>query len=82
MTRQSITVSKQAFERLKEHKRDGESWTDFGNRVADLLDGVEPPDAAGECGLNSADVLTKDHIDDIANRAARRTVDELETQLR
>lgn len=84
MSRQSITVSADAFERFKEHKRDGESWTDLVERAADRLDGQEPTHASGECGLNSVDgeVLTTEHIPDIVNEASRATADELESRFR
>jgi len=80
MTRKSITIDEDAFARLEGHKQDGESWTEFADRVADFL---ESQDGNNECGLSTPDdVLTEDHLDDIGSIVERRVESALEQQTR
>jgi predicted CopG family antitoxin len=74
MSRQTITASDAAVERLREFKRDGESWTETLNRAAEAL---EAQDGDGELGMNSVAVENVDEIaraaaDEVENRMARR----------
>jgi len=74
MSRQTITGSEAAVERLRDHKADGESWTETLNRAADALESLDGDD---ELGLNSVAVENVDEIaraaaDEVENRMARR----------
>jgi hypothetical protein len=72
--RKTITIDADVHADLEELKRDGESWSDLLTRLAD--------DTGGARGEHSPNTLTEAHIDDIANAAARRTLEELETARR
>lgn len=74
MTRKTISLDKETYDRLAELKQDNESWTEFGDRVAGEIDGRD--------GEHEVNTLTEDHIDDIAGETARRVVQDLETALR
>jgi len=79
MSRKSTTMGEDAFDRLDGHKHDDESWTEFGHRVADVLDAH---DGDGEHASNTPavpdDVLTEGHIDDIGAEVERRVERTLE----
>jgi len=72
--RKTITIDADVHADLEALKRDGESWSDLLARLAD-----DAGDVHSEQNLNT---LTEAHIDDIANAAARRTLEELETARR
>ena len=75
MTRKSISVSEDVYERLLAHKGDDDSWTDVGQRAADALDAVdgdESPDSGVDADADASHTLTEDHIDDIAAEVERR----------
>jgi len=72
--RKTITIDADVHADLEALKQDSESWSDLLARLADDTGG-----ARGEQNLNT---LTEAHIDDIANAAARRTLEELETARR
>lgn len=67
-TRKTITIDGDLYDDLAVEKRDGETWTEYIRRRLDAA----PDD---ECDHVEVDPET---IDTIANRTARRTVDEIE----
>jgi predicted CopG family antitoxin len=77
--RKTTTTSAEAHEALFTFKREGESASDLFKRAAAALEAHDPE--SGESPSTAEipeDVLTEDHIPDIANTAASRTVSELE----
>jgi hypothetical protein len=60
MSRRTVTTSEAAHDRLADHKREGESWTELFNRAADALESAEG-------GVNATAV---DNVDEIARVAA------------
>ena len=72
--RKTITIDTDVHADLEALKQDSESWSDLLARLAG-----DAGNARGEQNLNT---LTEAHIDDIANAAARRTLEELETARR
>ena len=77
MSRKTATTSEEAHDRLFKYKRESESTSEFFTRIADVLERFE----AGELQEVPDNVLTTDHIQDIANTAAPRTADEVEERL-
>jgi hypothetical protein len=77
--RKTITVDREVYERLEPLKKDDESWNEFGDRVADLLEADGQED--GEHSPNTAEPLTVDHIDDIVAKVERRVGREIENRL-
>ena len=71
--RTTITVTKATKERL-DSKRNGQPWDEF------LKDAIQLNSPQRERGRD--DALTEAHIEDIANAAARKTVDELQAVMR
>lgn len=87
MERKSITVDDDAFEDLEAQKHEGETWTEFARRVADLLeasaDDTESPDDDVSTTEHTPDgVLTEDHLDDIGAIVERRVENALDRQTR
>ena len=78
MSRTSFTVDEDLGDRIREHKRPDETTDEFFERIEALL-------SDGEFNSNSSvpdDVLTVDHIPDIANAASRQTTRDIESLLR
>lgn len=77
--RKTTTTSAEAHERLMSFKREGESTSDLFKRAAAALEAHDPTtDESPSTPAIPDEVLTEAHIDDIANTAASRTVDEFE----
>lgn len=81
MTRTSISLSDDVFDRLKALKRDGESWTEFGERVADTLE-AQDDGVNSDSNATPDDVLTEDHISDIGAEVERRVERTLDNMTR
>ena len=79
MSRKTISVDDEVYERWVEHKRDDESWTDTLERGADAL---ESEDGDVNASVNKSKTLTEEHIDDIAAEVERRVERTLETTVR
>ena len=79
MSRKTISVDDEVYERWAEHKRDDESWTDLLERGADAL---ESEDGDVNASVNESEALTEDHIGDIATEVERRVERALETTVR
>lgn len=77
MSRTTATASEEAHEELFQYKRESESTSEFFTRIADLLERFE----AGELQEVPENVLTTDHLTDVANTVSSRTADELEERL-
>lgn len=77
MSRKTATASEEAHEQLFQHKREGESTSEFYKRAAEALERIRD----GDVGNVPDNILTTDHIDDLANTASRRTADELEERM-
>lgn len=77
MGRKTLSVDDETYAALSEHKQDGESWNGCLFRLATNRD---PPESVNACE-QMADVLTPDHIEDIATRTAKQTADEVENRL-
>lgn len=77
MSRKTATASEEAHDLLFEFKREDESTSEFFTRIADVLEQFED----GELQELPDNLLTTDHIQDIANTAAPRTADEVEERL-
>lgn len=75
--RKTVTTGERAFETLKAHKRDGESWDDLYQRAAAALDAV----AEDEHGLNTADPITQDDLDDFRVQLRRELGEDIENRL-
>jgi hypothetical protein len=86
MSRKSISVSEDVYDRLLAHKGADDSWTDVGKRAADALDTVdgdtESPDGGVDADANASHTLTEDHIDDIGAEVERRVERVLENATR
>lgn len=76
MSRKTISVDEPVFDRLDEQRRGDESWTEFCDRVTDVLEG----ETEGRDDERRSDALTEAHIDDIAGEAAARVVRELQSR--
>lgn len=77
--RKTTTTSAEAHEALFEFKREDESASDLFKRAAAALEAHDPTtDESPSTPAIPDEVLTEAHIDDIANTAASRTVDEFE----
>lgn len=76
MSRKTISLNESVYNDLNDAKGEDESFSDTVER---LLSTADSPDGTGEQKMNT---LTIDHIDDIANRTARKTADELENRQR
>lgn len=77
MSRKTATASEDAHDRLFQYKREDESTSEFFARIADVLERFE----AGELQEVPDNLLTTDHIDDLANTAATQTANEVEQRL-
>ncbi|WEL29869.1 hypothetical protein [Haloferax volcanii] len=78
MSRTTFTVDEGLGDRIREYKRSDETTDEFFERIEALL-------SDGEFNPNSDvpdDVLTADHIPDIANAASRQTARDIEETLR
>lgn len=73
--RTTLSLPDDTVERLEAHKRDGESWPAFADRVANILDDT---DSEGEHAMNT---LPPGVVDDLAAEISRRTADEVENRL-
>lgn len=78
MNRKTITIDEDAFERLDDLRDDDESWTEFADRAADVLEA----ESEGRDGEHTPNTLTEEHIDDIVSRTSSQVVRDLETALR
>lgn len=77
--RKTTTTSAEAHERLMSFKRESESTSDLFERAAAALEAHDPTtDESSSTPAIPDDILTEDHIPDIANTAASQTVDEFE----
>jgi|GEM_PF-1755653 predicted CopG family antitoxin len=76
-TRKTATASKDAHDDLFEYKRESESTSEFFIRIADVLERFE----SGELQAVPDNVLTTDHLSDIANTTATQTAGEVEKRL-
>ena len=76
-TRKTATASKDAHDELFKFKRESESTSEFFIRIADVLERFEN----GDLQAVPDNVLTTDHLDDIANTAATQTANEVEQRL-
>lgn len=80
--RKTTTTSEEAFDAFVKHKREDESMSDLFNRAAAALEAHDPTtDPSPATSKIPENVLTENHIDDIANTAAARTAVELQEQL-
>lgn len=68
MSRTTISIRDDVFERLEADKGDNESWSGYLERLADGERVPRPQDGNGEC-MNA---LTEAHIDDIGADVERR----------
>jgi len=70
MSRTTITTSDAAHDRLAEHKREGESWTELFNRAADALESQ-----AGDVNttaVSNVDEIAQATAREVENRMTRR----------
>ena len=77
MSRKTATASEEAHDQLFQYKREDESTSEFFQRAADALGRIE----SGDVQELPENVLTTDHIPDIANSTSSQTADELEERL-
>ena len=77
MSRKTATASEDAHDDLFQYKRETESTSEFFIRIAGVLERFEN----GDLQAVPDNVLTTDHLDDIANTAATQTADEVEGRL-
>ena len=71
MTRKTITVTEDVYERLATLKRDDESWSELGDRAADVLE-------SGDSDVNTEpSSVVVENIDEIA----RASADEVEDRM-
>jgi hypothetical protein len=75
--RTNISVQTTVYERLRAHKGDGESWTDFGDRVADLLD----EDARDTTDHTQTTRIDPAQADEIVRLAGDRAAEQVENRL-
>jgi len=80
MGRKTLTVPESVWRRLKDEKRDDESFGDLLDRLVDVVqEGGEQDTDAVDLPDN---ILTEDHIDDIAAITAAKAGEELEDRMR
>jgi hypothetical protein len=75
--RTTISVQTLVYERLRSHKRAGESWSDFGDRVADLLD----DDARDTTDHTQSTRIDPTQAEEIARLAGDRAAEQVENRL-
>jgi len=64
MSRKTVTFPKDVFDRLDDLKHDDESWPEFGERVADVLEAQD-----GDVNTETNTVVV-DNVEEIARASA------------
>jgi hypothetical protein len=69
--RAHVSTTQAAHDRLDAHRREGESWSDLFERVADVLDDA---DANGPetVAVENVDEIARAAADEVENRMTRR----------
>lgn len=82
MTRKTTSTTPDAFDALREQKREGESWSDLFHRAADALSGDEESgDGDDEHGPNTSDGVTQGDLEDFQTALVRDVADAVENRL-
>jgi hypothetical protein len=68
--RTTITTSEAAHDRLADHKRDGESWTELFNRAAEALESRDGD--VNTTAVENVDEIARATADEVENRMTRR----------
>lgn len=78
----SITISEEAKEQLAAHKEDGESWTEFGLRVASILENGDNTTEESDTDVDTADGEIDETLDTILSELLylRNEVDDVPSQ--
>jgi predicted CopG family antitoxin len=68
--RTTITTSEAAHDRLADHKREGESWTELFNRAAEALESTEGD--VNTTAVANVDEIARATAEEVENRMTRR----------
>jgi len=72
MTRKTITVTDEAFEAAAADRRDGESWSDYLQRVADADTDADTEHDPNTVAVANIDEVARAVGDEVENRMTRR----------
>lgn len=68
--RKTITVTEDAYERLLDHKSEGESWAQVFDRAADALESQD--ETMNTTAVTNVDEIARAAADEVEDRMTRR----------